>query len=463
MYCLSRGVSPYLPEKLSPILENEVERLAVVAGIPNLTKPYSIATIFYYLDTIKESDPALYSRLQSSLSVYERKYGVTHAKTGLAFSDESVAMPNARGNYTNELGSFSFRGQLQFADWFALYPGAHLSGYRSLSSEQNPQATGSVLSLGVSWAQLDIGYKDYWMSPFQGSAQLLSTHAESMPSISLSNNLPINFVGSRWNYQVFLAQMSEQPVFFEGETNDERGPLLAGVHISFQPTPWFSLGASRMFQFAGGERPRDFETLLRAFYDPRGTDNTADLDEQSGNQVASVSSRIYFDGSIPFSFSLEYAGEDTNNSKDYQLGNTAITAGIYFPYFLVRDLSITYEYSDWQDRWYTNGVYPEEGYSHEGFVLGHWAMQDQRDLNTALEGSSHFFKMQWQLPKDHVLVTSIRFADHEDVGEIDYRESWSLAIDYSIPLNTSVFTMGAFVGKNNLDQDFSRFSVSVEW
>lgn len=462
MKCLSNGVSPYLPEKLSPLLENEVERLAVVAGIPNLTKPYSIATIFYYMDTIKDSHPDLFHRLESSLSIYEKRFAVTHAKASIGYSDESVAMPNARGNFTNELGRIGFRGQWQITDWLGFYPGAHVSGYRSLSSEQNPQPTGSLLSIGLSWAQLDIGYKDYWMSPFQGSAQLLSTHAETMPSISLSNNLPISFLGLRWNYQGFLAQMSEQPVLFEGEFSDEEGPLLAGVHVSVQPTSWFSLGASRMFQFAGGKRPKDFDILVSAFIDPRGTDNDADVDEESGNQIAAVSSRIYFDGSLPFSFSLELAGEDTSNNKAYQLGNTSITTGLFFPYFFSKNVSVTYEYADWQDAWYSNNVY-EDGYVNEGFVLGHWAMQNQRDLGTAVEGTSHFFKSQWQLPKDHVVSLSARTAEHQDVGDVDFFDSWSVELNYSLPINTHILSLSAFVGTNNLGEDFSRFSVSLEW
>ena len=47
---LMAGVSPYLPLKLNPVFELEVERLVSLTGYPALKKPYHIATMVDYLD-----------------------------------------------------------------------------------------------------------------------------------------------------------------------------------------------------------------------------------------------------------------------------------------------------------------------------------------------------------------------------------------------------------------------------
>lgn len=458
----AKGVSPYLPIELSPILENEVERLATIAGIPNLTKPYSLATIYYYMEEIRENHPGLYSRLNASLKPYARRFSLTHAKVGLGVSEEMHPIPNQRGVRTDSHASASLRGQWQMADWMGVYLGVNVHEYESAQLENIYQPSGSILSFGVDWAQLDIGYKDIWLSPFQGSAQLLSTQAETMPSISLSNNLPIEFFGIRWNYQGFLAQMSRQLVqHADGEFSDDDKPLLAGVHLSFQPTPWWTLGATRTLQFGGGERDVTLGTIARAFYDPRGSDNDASVEEESGNQLASVSSRMYFDGRLPFAFALELAGEDTSNNKNYQLGNTALTAGLYFPYFWSDDLSFTLEYSDWQDAWYENNVY-DEGYINEGFVLGNWAMQTQREQGTAVEGRSYFSKLQWQQVNDHVVSATLRHSEHLPAGSVLYEDAWEAQIDYVFPWRKRIVTVGVYFGSDNFGNDFNLVKFSME-
>ncbi len=457
----AKGVSPYLPKDVSPILENEVERLATVSGIPNLTKPYSLATIFFYMEKIRDSHPRLYSRLNLSLKSYARHFALTHASAGVRVSDDDQTMVNAHGRRTNSHGYATLRGQWQVADWLGVYLGVDATEYEDENLDGHYPATGSTLSIGVDWAQLDLGYKDIWLSPFHGSAQLLSTNAEPMLSLSLSNNLPIEFLGVNWSYQGFLSQMSRQLVLYQGEESDKDKPLLAGFHLSMQPTPWWTLGASRVFQFGGGERPVSAGTLARAFVDPRGSDNDASVDEESGNQIASVSSKINFDGDIPFSFALELAGEDTSNNKSYQLGNTALTAGLYFPYFMSDNISFTFEYSDWQSAWYTNNVY-DKGYVHEGFVLGHWAMQIQRELDIAVEGTSYFAKTQWQRANDHVVIATVRTAKHQDTGIYDFDERWEMELDYVFPWRKRVVTVGAYFGSDDFGKAFNQFRVSIE-
>lgn len=473
---LAEGVSGYIPVKANPLLEQDIERLAVLANLPSLTKPYSVAAVNQGLASIKEGHPALHKRLARKLAYYNQRIALTHASATLSAASvddskrastvnalttkDSISKANSRGTSTDENAALSFRSHAKITDWLMLSVGAEVS-------DEQQQATGALLSVGVSWAQLDVGYKEYWLSPFQGSSQLLSTQAQAMPSVSLSNNLPIQFLGMGFNYDFSLSQLSRQPVLYAGGYSDKKPPLLASVHLAWQPVPWWSLGATRNFQFGGGERPLSFKTMFKAFFDPRGADNDASVDEESGNQVASVVSRMHFDGRLPFSLSIELAGEDTANNKDYQLGNPALTAGLYFPLFFSDDIAFTYEYSDWDNAWYTNNVY-QQGYSHEGVVLGHWAMQDQHLGGTAAPGTSHFVNTQWYTPWRHIIDMTLRTSEHEGayrVGaqRIQYKQAWNAMLDYSIPTQHLTYTAGALLGKDAFGQNYGQLKVSLLW
>jgi hypothetical protein len=450
------GVSLYLPVNVSPRVEADIERLVVLANIADLTKPYAIAAIERGLPDIAVTHPALHRRIASYLTHYAKKAAVTHGAAELAYAsaqnETPVAQVNRRGSTTADNATVSFRSHYTGADWLALSIGGEIS-------DEIQQATGTLLSLGVSWAQLDIGYKEYWLSPFLGSAQLLSTQAQTLPAVSLSNHLPIQFLGAGFNYEFFVAQLSKQLTAFQGSFSDEKAPLLASAHFSLQPVPWWILGATRNFQFGGGERETTLSTLVRAFYDPRGADNDAGVDEESGNQIASISSKIIFDGKLPFAFNVELAGEDTSNNKSYQLGNPALTAGVYFPIFFSENVSFTYEYSDWDSGWYQNNVY-QEGYSNEGFVLGHWGLQDQFDNGTAAPGTGHFLTAQWLTPWRDSIQLSLRTVDHK--API-YEPAWNFELDYSHPLKHMAIAMGAFAGENSLGNSFFQIRVGVQW
>jgi len=459
----AQSISSYLPTSISPVLENEIERLAAVSGMSNLYKPYSINAIQLHMENIRESYPKLYNRLRVALKPYSRDRAFTHLSASLAASDEHKALPNSRGRYTDSNLHAHVQGHWRFNDWFAVQLGGDVTQYTEDGLDNEYQASGSMISLGVDWAQLDIGYKDIWLSPFQGSAQLLSTQAQTMPSISLSNNVPIEIFGIKWSYLGFLSQMSRQQVQFRaGEFSDRKKPLLTGLHFSVQPTDWWSVGVSRAFQFGGGERPLSFSTLVRAFFDPRGADNDATIEEESGNQIASISSKMNFDGRLPFTFSLELAGEDTSNNKIYQLGNTAVTAGFYFPYFLSENLSLNYEYSDWQNGWYVNNVYAQ-GYVNEGFVLGNWAMQAQREADTAVFGTSHYLNAQWEQESGNVISAALRLAEHQDTNLVDFERAWELDLNYVFQWQKHLVTIGTYTGKDNFGDSFSQVKISLEY
>lgn len=468
------GVAPYLPVNISPILENEVERLATLAGIPNLTKPYNLATIYEYLERIKYSHPDLYGRLNDALEPYSAHIGFTHLAASVGHADreenaEPLALPNSYGIDSDIDAVARARLHWQINDSAAIYLGAQLA-YNPDEANGEAQASGSYLAFGTSWAQLNIGYQEYWWSPMQGSAQILSTQAKTFPSISLSNNLPIELFGMRWNYATFIGQTSKQNVRYKGEWSNDDKPYLLGAHLSVQPTPWWTIGASRTLQFGGGKRPVSLSTLFEAFVDASSADNTNDTtttDTENGNQMAAIQSKMNFDGAIPFSVSVELAGEDTSKSKNYQLGNTSIGVGVYFPYFIHRSLSLNYEYSEWQRAWYAHHLY-EQGYVNEGMVMGHWAMQAQRELGLARPGSSQFLRLLWQTPWDHMLLASIRTSEHENPtvaneNTVLLDKAQFLELEYTIPIDSRAITIGSYIGEDNFGFDITQLYLKMSW
>src|SRR5690606_38186242 len=89
-------------------------------------------------------------------------------------------------------------------------------------------ASGSWLSVGYEYAQLDIGYRDHWWSPMTDSSMLISTQAETMPSVTLSNYTPIS--GLNLRYELFAARMGRvDDIAFRGGTTSGN-PRLGGVH-----------------------------------------------------------------------------------------------------------------------------------------------------------------------------------------------------------------------------------------
>ena len=100
-------------------------------------------------------------------------------------------------------------------------------------------ASGSFLSLGYEYAQLDVGYRDHWWSPMTDSSMLIGTQAPTMPGVTLSNYTPITKLGFR--YEVFMARMSRvEDIAFEGGTTSG-DPRLFGLQVSIDPVRGWTL------------------------------------------------------------------------------------------------------------------------------------------------------------------------------------------------------------------------------
>jgi hypothetical protein len=207
----ARGVSPYLPLHISPEIERQIEQVLLLAGQPIARRPIPAAMVLDALPAACEVDEALCRRVRRYLSAYMGRYAVTHASVEAAATEDSVrTLPNSRGMLAQDEWTASIVAHFQPSDYVLLQLGG-------VAYPDETRASGSVLSLGNEYLQIDLGYRDHWWSPMTDSSMLISTQAPTMPGVTLSNYTPISKLGFR--YEVLMARMSRvENIPFEGGT-----------------------------------------------------------------------------------------------------------------------------------------------------------------------------------------------------------------------------------------------------
>jgi hypothetical protein len=449
----ARGVSSYLPLSLSPEIERAVERVLILADKPVLTRPIAAATVIDALPAACERDAVVCEQVQRYLRGLTKNVGVAHLSAAAGGgSTEAVALQNRHGMSSDSAYEVSAQVYWQYRDHILLS-----AGFAAFEDEVVP--TGSLVSLGFEYAQLDIGWRDHWFSPMTDSAMLISTQAQTMPSVTLSNYTP--WTRFKLRYELFYAQMdSSDDIRFEGGVTEGR-PRLAGFHLSIQPVPGWSLGVNRLMQYGGGERANDsLGDLLDAWFRPSAVDNTGTVGD-FGNQLASITSSFVMPTEVPFSVYFEYAGEDTSTSNDLRLGNIALSAGVHFPR-LGRNLDLTVEVSEWQNGWYVNHIYGD-GLRNEGNVLGHWG-GDWRETGDGVGGMSLMTRVGWQLRSGSSVEATYRTLANEDYTSPDYQRAHSLDVRYSRRLTNDLFLGGELnLGRDVFGEDYSRISAFLRF
>jgi len=326
-----------------------------------------------------------------------------------------------------------------------------------LGYEGEATPTGTVASFGLDVLQVDVGYRDRWWSPAQGSAMLLSTQAATMPSVTISNYRGLTKANLR--YEAFVARMSESSNIATTTGTTSGHPQLAGVHLSIEPFPGWSLGVARLMQYGGGDREETFSDMLQAFFNPSDADNTG-TPEDFGNQLAALSSQFVIGKPLPLAIYFQYAGEDTSTLSNLRLGNSALSAGITFPQ-LGRRFSATFELTEWQNGWYTHHIYGD-GLRHEDHVLGHWG-GDWRILGDEIGARSAFARVNVEQLLGGELEASYRQLDNDNFTGGNYETARQLDARYSRPWG-QVFVGGELtVGSDVFGESYSRAGAFIRF
>ncbi len=449
----ARGVSPYLPLNLSPEIERQIEQVMLLAGKPVVRRPFAAAEVLDALPAACRLDAILCKSVRRYLDSYMDRFAITHVGAEAAATrDSTKTLANRRGMGAEESWSASAQGLFQISDYMLIQGGV-------VAYPDETSASGSWLSLGFEYAQLDIGYRDQWWSPMTDSGMLIGTQAPTMPGVSLSNYTPISPLGFR--YELYAAEMSERDnILYEGESVSGK-PQIGGMLISIEPAPGWALSASRLLQFGGGPRSSSLSDFMDAFFNPTKYDNVSDIeDEQFGNQVAAFGSRFVFPARHPFAVYFEYAGEDGSRSEGWRLGNVSLSAGIDIPRLWDR-FDLTYEVSDWQNAWYVNAVYPD-GTSNEGHVIGHWGADD-RVPQDAVGAQSHSLRLGWAPGFGGRVEMRYRTLQNEDYSAYDYEREHELALSYSRTWRDFIFGGELQAGQDVFGEDFGRVGAFMRY
>ena len=450
----ARGVSPYLPLHQSPEIERKIERLLILADRPVLTRPIAAATVLDALPKACERDAQLCEEVRVYLAGFMRSAGISYLSASAGGgSGADTALPNRHGMSSNSSYEITGAAFWQLSDYLLVS-----GGVQAYEGDTTP--TGTMLSYGREFLQLDIGYRDHWLSPLSESAMLLSTEAATMPSVTISNYQL--FTRFNIHYEAFVAQMSSSDhIAFQGGLISGR-PLLAGVHLSIEPFPGWSFGVNRLLQFGGGERPHSITDLFNAFAKP-STDNAStgsDPNAEFGNQAASFTSRFLVPATIPVAVYLEYAGEDTSTHNNLRLGNSALAAGVELPQIAGR-FALTFEISEWQNAWYVHHIY-QDGLSNDGRVIGHWGA-DWRVAGDGVGARSWLARVGFRARGGADIEATYRTLDNQTYSGIDYERAHLVDVRYS--RRWKQFTVGgeANAGRDSFGESFGRVSAFIRY
>ena len=94
------SVSLYLPMKLSPEIERQVERLMVMADMPILIKPFRASDVQRALEKACETPSTVCRQVSDYLDRFKHKRGVTHASASVSYAnDDDVVKTGQRGKF----------------------------------------------------------------------------------------------------------------------------------------------------------------------------------------------------------------------------------------------------------------------------------------------------------------------------------------------------------------------------
>jgi hypothetical protein len=457
----ARGATPYLPLNLEPQIEAQIERVLILADKPVMSRPIPAAMVLDALPKACASDAVLCQQVGRYLARYTHTSDLTHASLeGASTSGAHTTLPDRYGLGSNSVWAASASLYVQPSDYLIASAGV-------VAYDGRTDYTGSMLSLGFSLAQLDIGYRPHWLSPMTGSSLLMSTEAPTMPSITLSNYEPITRLGLR--YEFFEARMSQSNRIATTSGYVSGHPLLFGVHLGVEPVSGWSFGINRLLQYGGDGRPHSLKDLFNGFFNPSKYDNTSaslGFNQQLGNQEASFTSSLLFPGKIPFAFYVEYAGEDTSRGRSYLLGNSALSVGIHFPRLWQR-FDLTYEITEWQDGWYVHSVY-QDGLTNYGHVVGNW-FGDQRLFNDDTIGHSQMVRLGWDATFGGLVELQYRTSQNLN-GLLpafsrysQYHRFEDLALTYSRPWHGSVLGGQVQIGRDVFGASFTRVAGFIRY
>lgn len=456
----ANGVSPYLPLKTDPMIELELEKLATITKMPVLTKPYHATIILEYLVKIQYSHPLLFTRIHNYLKRYKKQKTITHAEISLnASSNVDKTLNNQRGQALTSNYDLSLNAFWQINEHLIINAGG-----RYFEGE-SPILNNTFISFGGNFLQVDLGYKETWLSPHHEAAILKSTQAETPFNITLSNPHLI----TKWNiqYHMSLALLDKMDGIKYGDEYFSGKPGYLTMSLSLQPIEGLTIAGNRTFMFGGGERNIDINDIWNAIIDPVNSDNCGgesslqNCDEEVGNQQASISTKLDTQlFNTPISFYFEFAGEDTGGFSNTSLSNQAYHYGLFLP-FLSANQALYLEYTEFEDAWYVHHLY-QEGYSNNKHKMGHW-WGDNKHPNDPKGGYTANIKYYKDFIDLGRLTLNYRVAKYDPSSWDDYQDIQEYQISFSHIFQQGFLDYNIYFGETAYDKNFIQTSISYRY
>jgi hypothetical protein len=469
----ARGVSPYLPLNLDPEVEREVERVLILGDKAVITRPIPAARVLDALPKACQIDAVLCESVRRYLKRYMHGSGIEFASGTVSDGTGSdPVMPNQHGQTEQDHYQVAAAAYLQPWDYALVNVGG--VGY-----EGRFTPTGSMLSLGFEYAQLDLGWRDHWWSPMEDSSMLLSTEAPTMPSITLSNYEPISRLGL--NYEIMVARMSKSSEIEVAPTGalTTGYPKVAGLHIGLEPVPGWSVAANRILIFGGGAAGgQSVSDVLQAFFNPSKAQSSGfGAAHVVGKQEASVTSRFTFPGPMPFAVYFEYAGNDTDAGRNYLLGKPDLSWGVHVP--RIGPFDVTFESSYWAPTWYVHGFSAVQtgygnGITNDGDSFGNW-FGDQRRFGIASGGRSDMLRIGYEPSFGGLVEAQIRALVNDSYyavtpagtlggdPSVPYFHEYMGSLTYSYPWRDYVVGGEIDAGRDVFGGHYTRFAAFMRY
>jgi hypothetical protein len=329
-----------------------------------------------------------------------------------------------------------------------------------------------VLSAGWDWAQVDLGWRDHWFSPFTDSAMVTSTESPTMPGVTISNYDP--FTGLGLQYELFLARVSHHNnIELPNGTVTEGYPKFLGTRFGIEPAhSGWALSVNRIMFYGGGEAGgQTAADLFRAYITPQAAQTTKSGTPVLGKQQASVTSRFIYPGRIPFSLYFEYGGNDYSGSR-FSFSKPSLSVGLQFPRLGPFDL--TDEVSEWQPSWYTKTPGSDttgygDGITNYLRVTGHW-FGDQRQFGDAVPGHSNMLRIGLEPVFSgrleltlRTLVNDGRWSTYAGSGTGNYVPEYMGTLMYSHPWKDYVIGSQIDYGRDVFGQHYTRVAAFLRY
>ncbi|MCC3861733.1 capsule assembly Wzi family protein [Pseudemcibacter aquimaris] len=254
-----------------------------------------------------------------------------------------------------------------------------------------------------------VGAVDRWWGPGQETTTLLSTNAKPMPSIGIRRvtSQPfqtkwINWMGP-WDAEVFISKMDENRHIPE--------PIFVGMRLNFEPIDNFEVGLARSLMLCGQDRPCGFKQWANGLIAVGDLDNTGEISEQPGNQLAQIA--------LSYSFNLT----DKIDTKIYAEG-TAEDIHIFLPFKYSRLVgmnfngswgvegdrwNVTLEASDTMgsQRWFYGHRFKGTMYNHHLYKTGY--RYYNQVIGHSLDSNSQYFSVKSSIVRRNGIEFGIKY------------------------------------------------------